>query len=452
MEEGHLRKIISPVLETVSTKTILENLQNQVDEAETLHDLKAAKNPLVRSAIKVVEKFLKTTGRICYGGQAINALLPKQLKFYDPKKTIPDYDVYTPTLEKDLRTVLSQLRREGFPEVGHREGLHEGTIKISVAYNDILDLTAMDPEVYGVLVSRAPTVGGIRYADANFLRSNMYKELSQPEGEIDRWEKVYTRLVLLNEAIPVKTCKGSDKASSTADIPKNIYLEIIEFLIANKRILAGANIDQIYKKKTKNYSWILEDTKAPIIFYSPNVENDTLHLKTLIDNPKFRSEIFEERGDVVPACVCIYIGDILVAIIVEEGACYSYNKISIGGGGGSGGDSELLVGSLDTAIRLFYQLSLLRNFPEIAERSIHCVAQNLVDISMKIRSGAIQSQFPLFSIECSGHQLTKGSLIREKRLRGKLRKLTKKTGQLLRRNRSKTLRLPLKGGRRQKAL
>ena len=441
MEEGHLRKIISPGLETVSTKTILEKLQNQVDEAETLRDLKAAKSPLVRSAIKVVEKFLKKTGRICYGGQAINALLPSQLKFYDPKKTIPDYDVYTPTLEKDLRAVLSQLRREGFPEVGHREGLHEGTIKISVAYNDILDLTAMDPEIYGVLVSRAATVGGIHYADANFLRSNMYKELSQPEGEIDRWEKVYTRLVLLNEAIPVKTCKeGSLLRSGSAEIPKNIYLEIIDFLIANKRILAGANIDQIYKKKTKNYSWILEDTQVPIIFYSPDIENDTLHLKTLIDDPKFRSEIFEAHGDVVPAAVCIFIGDILVAIIVEEGACYSYNKISIGSGSSSGANSELLVGSLDTAIRLFYQLSLLRDFPAIAETSIHCVAQNLVDISMKIRSGAIQSQFPLFSIECSGHQFTKGSLIREKRLRGKLRKLTKKTGAVMR-NRSKTLKM-----------
>jgi hypothetical protein len=420
MEEGRLRRIVSPVLERDTTKKALEALQSQVDSAEELRDLKVAKNPLVRAAIKIVEEFLKTTGRVAYGGQAINAHLPATLKFYDPATSIPDYDVYTPNAQKDLRTILTMLRKGGFPEVAHREGIHEGTIKVSIAYNDILDLTTMDPDIYSVLYRRSKVIKGIHYADANFLRSNMYKELSQPEGEIDRWEKVYTRLVLLNEAVPLESCV-SDGSASVKPIPKTLYKDIFQFITNNKRILAGANIDKIYKKKQKNYSWLLEDTNVPIIFYSPTVENDVIHLSSLI-GLGFKTEIYEAHSDIVPSCVVVYKGTAIVAIVVEEGACYSYNRVSLQDGGG-----ELLAASLDTAIRLFYQLSLLREFPVVSEISINCVAQNLVDLSMKIRNGGVQTQFPLFSIECSGHQPTKGSLLRAKKLRGKLRRLTRKT-------------------------
>lgn len=422
MEEGHLRRIISPVLERTSTKKALEALESQVDSAEERRDLSLAKNPLVRAAIKIVEEFLKKTGRVAYGGQAINAHLPAALKFYDPATTIPDYDVYTPNPEKDLRTILTLLRKSGFPEVAHREGIHEGTIKVSVAYNDILDLTSMDPDIYSIIFKRSKNIKGINYADANFLRSNMYKELSQPEGEIDRWEKVYTRLVLLNEAIPLETCET--ERAKMSPIPKTVYNDIFQFIINNNRILAGANIDKVYKRKQKNYSWLLEDTNVPIIFYSPTIDSDVIHIGSLIGRD-FKTEIYEAHGDIVPACVVIYKGATMIAIIVEEGACYSYNRVSLQVGSSSSG-SELLVASLDTVIRLFYQLSLIRDFPSISETSINCVAQNLVDLSMKIRNGAVQTKFPLFSIECSGHQATKGSLLRAKKLRGKLRRLTRK--------------------------
>ena len=424
MEEGHLRKIDSQFLERNSTKDVIEILKTQVDLAENAFDRKKAKNPLVRAAIKLVEKFLKKTGRICYGGQAINVHLPKELQFYDMTKEVPDYDVYTPNIKKDIRTIIEILRKEGFNNVSEREGMHEGTVKISFDYNDVLDLTHMDADIYSVLHERSKVIKGIHYADANFLRSNMYKELAQPEGEIDRWEKVYTRLVLLNEAVPSEKCEEeNNKTLSSSTIPKQKYLEILNFIINNRRVLAGAWIEKIYKKKTKNYSWILKPSTIPLIFYSPTMENDMEHLKTIVGS-NIRIEFLEAHGDIVPACMCIYLDDTLIAIIVDEDACYSYNKISL-----QDGERELLITSLDTTIRLFYQLSLLRGFPPIAEVSIHCVAQNLVDISMKIRNGAIQSAFPLFSIECSGHQSTRSSLLRQKHLRSKLRRLTRKVRQ-----------------------
>jgi hypothetical protein len=419
MEEGVLPYIRSHILEKKEVVSAIAILNEQVEVAKEVHDLRLAADPLVRAAIKIVEKFLKETGRICYGGQAINAHLPKELKFYDTKKQIPDYDVYSPTVEKDMRLVISRLRKAGFPDVAHREGLHEGTLKISVAYNDVLDLTYMPQQVYSILWKESATIDGIHYVGANFLRSNMYKELSQPEGEIDRWEKVYSRLVLLNTAVPIDTCKEKAGSGSGALIPKEIYLNIFQFIIQYRRILAGASIKKIYQKKHRNYSWLLSDNDSPILFFSPNPENDLIALQSIIG--KVSVDRHAPISDVVPGYIVVNSSsnNNIICIIIEEYACHSYNIVRLQD------NSEILVASLDTAIRLFYSLSIVEKL--IGETSIHCVAQNLVDISMKIRSGKLQSDFPLFSIECMGHQHTKGSLIRAKKLRGKLRKLTRKS-------------------------
>jgi hypothetical protein len=38
----------------------------------------------------------------------------------------------------------------------------------------------------------------------NFVRMNMYLELSRPAGDVSRWEKFFKRLTLLNDNFPLK--------------------------------------------------------------------------------------------------------------------------------------------------------------------------------------------------------------------------------------------------------
>jgi len=45
-------------------------------------------------------------------------------------------------------------------------------------------------------------INGILYSPPNFLRMNMYLELSRPEGDVSRWEKIFKRLTLLNKHYP----------------------------------------------------------------------------------------------------------------------------------------------------------------------------------------------------------------------------------------------------------
>jgi hypothetical protein len=159
----------------------------------------------------VIEDFLRKKHRICYGGQAINAYLPAQHKFYDPEYSIPDYDFFTPSQHQDLKQISEALYKAGFTEISAREGMHEGTIKIYVDYIPVADMTSIDPKLYRILSKREFKLDGISYLDANSLRMLMYLELSRPRGETTRWSKVYERLALFNEFVPSKPCKVSFK-------------------------------------------------------------------------------------------------------------------------------------------------------------------------------------------------------------------------------------------------
>ena len=52
-------------------------LHSAVDETERIQKKKIANNEDVKKIIQILEDFLRRTKCICYGGQAINALLPK---------------------------------------------------------------------------------------------------------------------------------------------------------------------------------------------------------------------------------------------------------------------------------------------------------------------------------------------------------------------------------------
>ena len=47
------------------------------------------------------------------------------------------------------------------------------------------------------LFEKNAKINGIQYAPPNFLRMNMFIELSRPAGDVSRWEKVLKRMILL---------------------------------------------------------------------------------------------------------------------------------------------------------------------------------------------------------------------------------------------------------------
>ena len=70
-------------------------LRMAVDKAEEKMGKRVVNSEDVQKIINYVENFLQTHNLICYGGTAINNILPEQDKFYNKDVEIPDYDFFS---------------------------------------------------------------------------------------------------------------------------------------------------------------------------------------------------------------------------------------------------------------------------------------------------------------------------------------------------------------------
>ena len=90
--------------------------------------------------------------------------------------------------------------------------MHPGTFKVYVNFIPIADITYLVPELYRKLHKKSLLFANIYYCPPNYLRMSMYLELSRPNGDVSRWEKVLKRLTLLNKHYPLrgKNCRVED--------------------------------------------------------------------------------------------------------------------------------------------------------------------------------------------------------------------------------------------------
>ena len=409
--EASLQEISSDSLRRPYITNILHALKNVQDESIAIREAELAQNPELRRALLVVEYFLRKTKRLCYGGMAINAHLPPSLKFYDFSKTIPDYDFFTPTPEKDVEYLMKLLEHAGFDSVAKRLGMHEGTYKIFVNYHGVADITFMVPWLYNKLTKTAIVEDKIHYVDANYLRMSMYLELSRPRGEVERWEKVYKRLLQLNLVKPVglSRCKRSTKPITILN--SEVYRKLVEYVIDNKFIFCGAELATIYSKNTARAGFLFKKN-YPLIVYAQSPLNHLAKIRHIILSTEPDAKIitvhWERLKDIIPEMYGIKINGRLSMLILEEYYCFGYNTVTVPSYG------KMLIASLDTAITLYYTLAYLRDLDELVPNSVECFAHRLVELSKKTRDKNDTGVFPLFVDSCQGHQPTKETLLKAK--------------------------------------
>ena len=104
MEED-IQKLSENVVKSPSA--IVENrLKSAVETAQEVLDYEAAHNPEILKALSIVLSFLKRKRRVCYGGTAMNAILPPKRRFYSAETDLPDYDFFTPKPDGDVKTLV----------------------------------------------------------------------------------------------------------------------------------------------------------------------------------------------------------------------------------------------------------------------------------------------------------------------------------------------------------
>lgn len=407
-EEG--REILSPLLEKPLIQKQFDQLEKIVKEAQKRIDYTLAHNPDIQKAIHVVERFLRKRHRICYGGQAINALLPKERKFYDPNFTIPDYDFFSPSVESDGKELVESLESEGFTDVVKKGGVHEGTMKIYVNYIAVADISEFHPQLFRIIQRRAKVVNGIYYCDPDFLRMLMYLELSRPRGEVGRWKKVYERLTLLNDSYPVPTC---DEQVQTPQIPTDDRALVLDFCVKHKRVVVAPEFIELYEKGEgrKNFETLVR-RGGPVLFFSHQASVDADDLKDMMSKDLGPVKI-QKHETLLDNLFTYYMvkrvrGGIPIALVFQESACHSYTILQLDKG------AEMRIATPDLFLHLYYSLVIFgKKERTFFNTPIECLVNKLNTV-LKVSRNKPTTFLPAFGLRCSGRQKGLATLLRER--------------------------------------
>ena len=114
-------------------------LRQAVDSNEKIAGQKLASSDEIKKMIEIVEDFLKKKKLLCYGGTAINNILPKHAQFYNKEYEVPDYDFYSYNALDHAKELADIYYKEGYDQVEAKSGVHEGTYKVFVNFIKTFD-------------------------------------------------------------------------------------------------------------------------------------------------------------------------------------------------------------------------------------------------------------------------------------------------------------------------
>ena len=381
-------------------------LRMAVDEAEKKIGKRIVNSEDVQKIIKIVEDFIKKKNLICYGGTAINNILPAEDQFYNKDAEVPDYDFFSPDALKDAKELSNLYYKLGFTDVEAKSGQHHGTFKVYVNYIPVADITQIPKEIYKALKTESIRVAGILYAPPNFLRMSMYLELSRPVGDTSRWEKVLKRLSLLNKHYPLTSLNCNhvefQREMENKDKEDIIYNTVKNAFINQGVVFFGGFAISLYSKyMPKHLQKQLEQIADFDVLSNDPKTTAEIVKERLKDQNISNVKIIEKKpvGEIVPEHYEIKVGTDTVAFIYKPIACHSYNILEIN-------RQKIKVATIDTMLS-FYLAFLYSDRPyynEFLDR-ILCMSKFLFDVQQKNRLEQ-KGLLKRFSITCYGHQET----------------------------------------------
>lgn len=379
-------------------------LRQSVDKAEEKIGKRIVNSREIQQVITIVEDFLKKKSLICYGGTAINNILPIDDQFYNKEIEVPDYDFFSTDALHDAKELADIYYKSGFTDVEAKSGQHSGTYKVFVNFMPVADITFLPKGVYNAIKKDALRVGGILYAPPNYLRMSMYLELSRPAGDTSRWEKVLKRLTLLNKHFPVTdvNCNSVEFQREMENKTKedHIYDNVRNTLINQGVVFFGGYAISLYSQ------YMPKNLRHKLERYAD--------FDVLATDPQTTAEIVKERlgdiniknvkivkhaniGDIIPEHYEVRVGSDTIVFIYKPIACHSYNNLSIGG-------QNVKIATVDTMLSFYLAFVYAdRPYYNLFLDRILCMSKYLFDVQQKNRleqKGLLRR----FSITCYGHQ------------------------------------------------
>lgn len=385
-------------------------LRNAIDETESIQKGKIANSDDVKKMIDILEQFLRKKRLICYGGTAINNILPEEDQFYDRSVEIPDYDFFSLHAAKDAKELADLYYKAGFEETEAKSGIHKGTYKVFVNYIPMADITELDSNIFRAIQKDAITIQGISYAPPNYLRMGMFLELSRPAGDVSRWEKVFKRLSLLNKNYPLKApynCRSLE-TDDDKEVPSKHILDVFytlrETLVSQGVVFFGGYAASFYSKYYNRNPPMPKDQPPEFDVIVENPEKCATVIKERLADMGVRNVKIirhDNLEDVIPEHYQVVVGKHTVAFLFSPIACYNYNVLKFG-------SQKVMIATIDTMLS-FYLAFAYSNKSYFNVERILCMAQMMFDIEEKNRVNR-RGILKRFSANCYGEQPTLASI------------------------------------------
>jgi hypothetical protein len=396
--------------DTIFQDKELKILRNAIDGATDALGKQMVLSENITPIINILEKFLRNNTSICYGGTAINNIIPEKDRFYNRNIEIPDYDFFSPTALEYAKKLADIYFKAGYTEVEAKAGMHTGTYKVYVNFIPIADITYLDKDIFKNLIKKAIKVNGIAYCPPDYLRMSMYLELSRPMGDVSRWENVLKRLILLNKHYPLlgNNCMGNNcmgakfarKYEGSVEQAMNIYKLVRRSVINQGLVFFGGYAAGLYGKympaKEKNQLSKIPDFDI----LSTDAESSAIIIKEQLIHAGYNNIYINKKpgvGELITPHYEIMIKnknklDVL-CFIYNTNSCHSYNEINIDG-------EKLKIASIDTMLS-FYLIFIYVDRPYYDIDRLLCMSEYLFKVQLKNRLKQ-KGLLKRFSIECYG--------------------------------------------------
>lgn len=325
--------------------------------------------------MKIVDDFIIKKKLLLYGGFAINLLLHKKDKFYK-EYTINDYDCYSSDAQKDAYEISNIFHKKKYQYIQVKKALHENTFRVYVNFIQILDITNISKELYDKLfeITLNERKSKLYRYYKNFdyylvpiilLKRNLHYELSRPKGSSYRWEKVYTRLKLLNNLI-IDNKKTKMKKFKYIPIPKEYNKSIkilLKYIKDNNYPIIDSYAFKLYKNLKDTNCCRIHEASNFIIILSTDYKKTTKEiidlLKSTLDNSIYDikslertlfTEIMNNRNRVVITNKNTNKAFTIINIVDNNNDCLSIFK-----------KNGYCVGSIDTILYYLYSIYIIYN-------------------------------------------------------------------------------------------
>lgn len=404
---------------TNSKNNELNILKNAIKAIEKKKGKRLVQSEENKKIIEILEKFLRRKKLICYGGTAVNNILPVKDQFYDKKIELPDYDFFSTNALDDAKEIADIYFKENYEEVEAKAGVHPGTFKVFVNFKPIADVTQLDNNIFKIIKNEAIIKEDIYYAPPDFLRMGMYLELSRPDGDVSRWEKVLKRLLLLNKNFPLKGIECNsynfEREFSGPENKENIYEIIKKVAVKDKLVFFGGYSLSLY---SKYYKKIKLDKNPDFDLLSNNPLESANKIKYELKKhfPNITIIFHSSIGENIPFHYEIKVGNESVVFIYKTDACYNYNNLKIN-------NKVYRIATIDTLLS-FYLAFYFTKRPYYDKKRILCISEFLFKVQQKNKfqqKGILKR----FTPTCYGKQKTIEEIRREKNYKYNLLKTQK---------------------------